>query len=72
MGLMICKNIIEANRGTLTVKSEGENCGSSFLFTMQMFTEMKDVPKTYIENENLDFAERNTQAHFMKTLDATM
>ena len=41
MGLMICKNLIEANRGALTVKSKGENCGSSFMFTMQMFTEMK-------------------------------
>lgn len=34
MGLMICKNLIEANRGALTVKSKGENCGSSFMFTM--------------------------------------
>ena len=34
MGLMICKNLIEANHGTLSVKSKGENCGSSFMFTM--------------------------------------
>ena len=39
---------------------------------MQMFTEMKDVHKTYLENEIQEVADRNTQDHFMKTLDATM
>ena len=34
MGLMICKSIVEANRGLLDVKSKGENQGSSFIFTM--------------------------------------
>ena len=34
MGLMICKSIIEANRGFIDVKSPGENQGSSFIFTM--------------------------------------
>ena len=51
MGLMICKNIIEANRGTLAVKSKGENRGSSFMFTMQMFTEIKNFQDTFLENE---------------------
>ena len=60
MGLMICKNLVEANRGILKVRSEGENCGSSFMFTMQMFTEAKSLETIYVENQSLQMAENHT------------
>ena len=36
LGLMICKNLVEQNNGSLEVYSEGINMGSTFSFTMQM------------------------------------
>ena len=36
MGLTICQKIVERNGGTIDVFSEGENLGSTFMFTMQM------------------------------------
>ena len=36
LGLMICKNLVEENNGSLQVYSEGLNRGSTFSFTMQM------------------------------------
>ena len=42
LGLTICKKLVEANHGYLTVKSEGENCGSAFMFTMKMSNEQKE------------------------------
>ena len=38
MGLTICKNIVEKNCGVIDVYSEGENCGSTFMFSMEMET----------------------------------
>ena len=38
MGLTICHKIVERNGGSIDVFSEGENQGSTFLFTMQMKT----------------------------------
>ena len=36
MGLMISKNLVEINGGTISVHSDGEEMGSVFSFTMQM------------------------------------
>ena len=36
MGLMICKNLVKMNRGTIEVHSDGENQGSVFSFSMKM------------------------------------
>ena len=36
MGLNICKKIIDHNGGTIDVFSEGENLGSTFIFTIPM------------------------------------
>lgn len=36
MGLMICKNLVSKNGGTISVQSEGVNKGSTFTFTMNM------------------------------------
>ena len=36
MGLMICKQLVELNQGTISVHSKGENLGSAFTFTMHM------------------------------------
>ena len=36
MGLMICRNLVHLNSGTITVHSEGEDKGSIFTFTMKM------------------------------------
>ena len=36
MGLNICQKIVEYNGGVLDVFSEGENLGSTFMFTMPM------------------------------------
>lgn len=36
MGLTICKQLVEANYGTMDVYSDGENMGSRFMFTMRM------------------------------------
>jgi signal transduction histidine kinase len=36
MGLVICRQLVEANRGTITVHSKGKNKGCSFIFTMKM------------------------------------
>jgi len=36
MGLNICQKIIKHNGGTIDVYSEGENLGSTFMFTMPM------------------------------------
>ena len=44
MGLMICKNLVQQNGGTIQVHSDGEGCGSSFKFTMQMQKPKPDPP----------------------------
>ena len=36
MGLMICKNLVQKNGGTISVHSDGINKGSIFTFTMQI------------------------------------
>lgn len=36
MGLMICKNLVEQNQGTINVHSDGLDKGSIFSFTMKM------------------------------------
>ena len=36
MGLMICKNLVKMNNGTISAFSQGENKGSIFSFTMKM------------------------------------
>ena len=36
IGLMICKRIIENSGGNIMVESEGENKGSTFIFSMDM------------------------------------
>ena len=36
MGLMICRNLVHLNNGTISVHSEGEDKGSIFTFTMKM------------------------------------
>lgn len=46
MGLMICKQLVEANRGSIKVFSEGENKGARFVFTMAMKQE-KENPTSY-------------------------
>ena len=36
MGLVICQNLVNMNHGTISVKSDGEEKGSVFYFTMKM------------------------------------
>ena len=36
MGLMICQKLVELNKGTISVKSDGIDKGSVFTFTMDM------------------------------------
>lgn len=36
MGLMICQNLVKMNGGTISVRSDGEEKGSTFTFTMSM------------------------------------
>ena len=36
MGLMICKNLVHENEGTISVYSDGIDKGSVFTFTMHM------------------------------------
>lgn len=36
MGLMICKELVALNEGTIKVHSDGEDKGSVFSFTMKM------------------------------------
>ena len=36
IGLMICKRIIENSGGQITMHSDGENKGSTFIFSMEM------------------------------------
>ena len=36
MGLMICRNLVQKNGGTISVHSDGVNKGSVFTFTMRM------------------------------------
>lgn len=36
MGLMICKNLVELNRGSINVISEGRDKGSAFMISMKM------------------------------------
>ena len=50
MGLMICKELIEANHGTIDVVSDGENLGSRFIFTMRMET----TPKPTVEGSRMN------------------
>ena len=43
MGLMICKNLVYLNGGTISVHSDGLDLGSVFSFTMKMkIAEQKD------------------------------
>ena len=44
MSLDICKKIVEINGGFISVFSEGENRGSTFMFGMKM-----EVPDNYCE-----------------------
>ena len=48
MGLMICQKLVELNKGTISVKSDGIDKGSVFTFTM----DMKRVPQYSIEDES--------------------
>ena len=36
MGLMICQKLVEQNKGTISVKSDGIGKGSVFTFNMEM------------------------------------
>ena len=36
MGLLICKNLVELNRGTISVHSDGQGKGAVFCFTLSM------------------------------------
>ena len=36
LGLMICQKLVTLNEGTISVRSDGENLGSVFSFTMKM------------------------------------
>ena len=38
LGLMICKELVSLNKGTIEAHSDGENQGSVFTFTLKMFT----------------------------------
>ena len=57
MGLTICKNVVENNNGFIDVYSEGENCGSTFMFGMEMgLPDSKIIyPQTdRVNHDNLD------------------
>ena len=45
MGLMICKKLVELNKGTISVKSDGIDRGSTFTFTMNMMLVSKNTRK---------------------------
>ena len=36
MGLMICRDLTELNRGQIHVHSDGEDLGSTFMFSLRM------------------------------------
>ena len=36
LGLMICQKLVTLNNGIISVRSDGENLGSVFSFTMKM------------------------------------
>ena len=55
MGLNICQKIIEHNGGVLDVFSEGENLGSTFMFTMPMA--LPDDDCQILEERNEDNTE---------------
>ena len=50
MGLMICRNLVQLNSGTISVRSEGANLGSIFSFTMKMQLS-KDSASDHISKE---------------------
>ena len=50
MGLMICRNLVQLNSGTISVRSEGVNQGSIFSFTMKMQLS-KDSASNHISKE---------------------
>ena len=41
LGLMICQKLVTLNMGTISVRSDGENLGSVFSFTMKMMQRIK-------------------------------
>lgn len=43
MGLMICQNLVQMNKGTISVHSEGIDMGSVFTFTMHMEESKQDA-----------------------------
>ena len=45
MGLMICQKLVELNKGTITVESDGVDQGSTFTFTMKMKLSKKKSKK---------------------------
>ena len=47
MGLNICKKIIDHNGGTIDVFSEGENHGSTFIFTIPMTIPVAEPIQTH-------------------------
>ena len=58
MGLMICQKLVELNKGTISVKSDGIDKGSVFTFTM----DMKRVPQYSIEDENQPYNSKKLNA----------
>ena len=51
LGLMICKELVTLNHGTISVQSDGENKGSVFTFSMRMQLVNSDDPESEILKE---------------------
>ena len=63
LGLMICQKLVSLNKGTISVRSDGENLGSVFSFTMKMMQIRKSTesssesllsPHVLMENSERD------------------
>ena len=49
MGLMICKNLVELNKGTIELHSDGEDQGSCFTFGLHMLLTNKNDENYKVE-----------------------
>ena len=50
MGLMICKNLVQKNGGTISVHSDGIDKGSIFTFTMQIESSQESTDEVVVSN----------------------
>ena len=69
LGLMISKKLVEGCGGAIEARSQGENKGSSFMFSMLMAKNKKDYEPVYLATKNEIATNEKTSEFVQKTIE---